>query len=1385
MYRFKLVILLTIIGFISVGCSKGEELYKKDPDLTPPKIEFVTPENQAVGISVYPSIRISFNEDLDESTIQNKVTLWENTEKQNIGIVYTNRVIVITPVNQLKYNTSYTVKIDSGVKDTAGNAIQTEYSWNFKTAVLQQVMQPEIDLMPGNYEGEQKVSIYCATSGVTIKYTINDQDPTDTYGTTYKTPITIDKNSTLKVVASRAGYKTSSMLTAVYKVVVASPNFSVEPGLYNNFQYVTLSCDTAGAVIKYTTNGNDPLTSGVIYSGETIVVNANLSVKAYAYKVDLTPSIVKTGDYTISLFDTANPEFSLISGDYSGVQSLVLSTNTVGAEIYYTTDNTTPSKSNGQLYNGAISITRNMAVKAIAVKNEMNDSQVIAAAYNIKSPQPEFSLTPGASYSTFQELTLSCQDAGAVIYYKIDNQNDWLVYNNETIDIKKDTEVQAFTRKSEWADSSVVSATFYIDLTKVSTPALQLIPGIYPVKDDDYVLEVTCATDGVKIIYTDDGSVPEAAFTSTGHFNIINGEEYSIDDKITFNCNQIFKVCAYKYEMEKSTVITGKYDVRLSAPQFDPANGYTFSGGSGNIKVDSPDSGVSNIEIYYTIDGSNPTKNSLKYNSDIMITQCSTIKAICYKNNYTPSMIVRGDFNVATPALATNRLKVVSAATVHDDASLQRGVNLSSEDVLNNGSRFQHDANNRVTDRLTRLEWYACPVAKNNFINALVNSTAEIAGCSDWRVPNIIELKSLINYNATTSTEANLCDTGFFDSSIKGKSFWSCTESDANNIQSVNITGNSIELVVKTETKYFLFVRANPSADYCGGSRYTVIDASTVSDAKCELTWTRAVVGNSDYNSVLNLLASYQVDGNIGYLGYKDWRLPTENELASLMSCGTASLLSDSIANGFDCSMKGKNFWSSTSVNGSSNYAWSVNFTTNEITRQDKTTGNYVLLVRGKSPYLSRSGQGGSYSNYDDGYYASGNVLPKSWLHFTAKNGYIVDNKTGLVWYIPANDSETMDYATALAGAESVVNTEYPDWRLPNVNELMTLIHYGTANSKEWMSDLGFVLHGERYWTATSLPNESKYWTVNLANNEVIAAVDTASASRIYVCDMDRFKIINNEILDSYSGIVWLKNISTTKYLYDVSANPSTINPYLTSLKHHGETWYIPSQSIFNFLKNKITAPGSFLSKLGLAYYTDAAYWTTDLSPETYDDPETEDDTEYLPMNYVLSLSDFSYSSQRHGQKAYVWPCYNYNTRFKEYNGYYYDKETGLMWKVLNGSYDFRSNLPGNPPTSNPNYVNRSIPNGYRLPTIREVMSLYNFNFNGKQVDVLNQQGLPINSNCYWLNESYEDSVGSDPVTTIYYHKYINFNAQGIDALVISIDGNETANSCSLLVVAP
>lgn len=175
---------------------------------------------------------------------------------------------------------------------------------------------------------------------------------------------------------------------------VETPVFSVASGAVTSGTTVTIICTTKGAKIYYTTDGSEPTASSKEYTA-AITVTTAVTIKAIAVKEGMNDSKIATAIYTIK---ATKPRFSVASGAVTSGTSVTISCATEGAKIYYTTDGSEPTASSTE-YTTAISVTGELkdvvTIKAIAVKEGMNDSAVASASYTIITLVPECVMVPG------------------------------------------------------------------------------------------------------------------------------------------------------------------------------------------------------------------------------------------------------------------------------------------------------------------------------------------------------------------------------------------------------------------------------------------------------------------------------------------------------------------------------------------------------------------------------------------------------------------------------------------------------------------------------------------------------------------------------------------------------------------------------------------------------------------------------------------------------------------------------------------------------------------------------------------------------------------------------------------------------------------------------
>ena len=210
----------------------------------------------------------------------------------------------------------------------------------------------------------------------------------------------------------------------------------------------------------------------------------------------------------------------------------------------------------------------------------------------------------------------------------------------------------------------------------------------------------------------------------------------------------------------------------------------------------------------------------------------------------------------------------------------------------------------------------------------------------------------------------------------------------------------------------------------------TVSNQEIVVDKNTKLEWQHAV---SEKTYTWNDALSYC--DNLVYAGYSDWRVPEPLELMTITdysaydSCEAGSdeytstlvnrLYFKDIMPSFAV---GSNLWTSKENLDDSSRAWGFSPKHGHVYSYPLKTYRYnVMCVRG-------------------------NKLPKA--NFTNKSAAgnfasaLIDLTTGLMWQKSFTKMENETWENALSYCENLTHSGYSDWRLPNKNELVSLISY-------------------------------------------------------------------------------------------------------------------------------------------------------------------------------------------------------------------------------------------------------------------------------------------------------------------------------------------------------
>jgi len=233
-----------------------------------------------------------------------------------------------------------------------------------------------------------------------------------------------------------------------------------------------------------------------------------------------------------------------------------------------------------------------------------------------------------------------------------------------------------------------------------------------------------------------------------------------------------------------------------------------------------------------------------------------------------------------------------------------------------------------------------------------------------------------------------------------------------------------------------------------------LMEGDVVTDSVTGIMWQRSYATSQTWDGGIDHCDT------LVYGSYNDWRLPNPFELASIADSQKynpaidSAVFPDTISNYYWTSSPGKNYPTG---------AWVVNFNNGNVEYGTRTSSKYARCIRqGAAENLSEVKQ-----------------EPGRFIESEPKSGekVVTDTVTGLMWQY--NYATDIDWKGALAQCATLEYGNHADWRLPNRNELMSLVNYAGFSPASDFPNMPPVEDIGTHWSSTSVSNESKYaWGV-------------------------------------------------------------------------------------------------------------------------------------------------------------------------------------------------------------------------------------------------------------------------------------------------------------------
>lgn len=311
--------------------------------------------------------------------------------------------------------------------------------------------------------------------------------------------------------------------------VVETPVIDPNGGTCYEAFDATITCATADAVIRYTTDGSEPTETSTVYSAP-VAISGTTTLKAKAWKTGMEASMVATATYNfppevpnIAAFKAANTATNTtvykIAGDVTYVfrsgRYMFVEDASAALLIF---DNGTPiitsTYNEGDVISGGVfgsyTLYNGMAEMVPALNTAASTSNTGTVA-----PMVATIPTLVAQYSTLESRLVTIENVTFIGNKKFVNGTDTLQYYNRFSSITDDPEagetgsitgflanyngqVQLYPRD----DNDFNTQT----MEQVATPVITPASGTY---DGSVNVSISCATEGAIIYYTMDGTDPD------------------------------------------------------------------------------------------------------------------------------------------------------------------------------------------------------------------------------------------------------------------------------------------------------------------------------------------------------------------------------------------------------------------------------------------------------------------------------------------------------------------------------------------------------------------------------------------------------------------------------------------------------------------------------------------------------------------------------------------------------------------------------------------------------------------------------------------------------------------------------------------------------------
>lgn len=335
--------------------------------------------------------------------------------------------------------------------------------------------------------------------------------------------------------------------------------------------------------------------------------------------------------------EVAKPAAPVISGNQNFTGSTeVTITAEEGAAIFYTTDGTVPTNWD-PAYTAPFTITETTTVKAVARVNDIYSDVAEMTFTKEESGVTGSTIADLATAATSQDNVTLVLNNAKVVYAKDNNyilREDGKAIDllNTSLSLTQGTTVSGHVQVNVTCTSGILSTS---DIEGVTTDANLTATGVAGDMDP-----IACTVGQVKnypgdLVYVENQEVwnygttwyfyEGASWTSV---YLTNAADFNMVANKYYNATLWYKEVSYYGDVNATIVSCERNVTSLNAPQISGTDNRTDFDESTEVTI-TTEEGAS---IYYTLDGTDPTKESTLYTAPFTITNSCTVKAIATYN---------------------------------------------------------------------------------------------------------------------------------------------------------------------------------------------------------------------------------------------------------------------------------------------------------------------------------------------------------------------------------------------------------------------------------------------------------------------------------------------------------------------------------------------------------------------------------------------------------------------------------------------------------------------------------------------------------------------------------------------------------------------------------